>query len=227
VVDVVLVRHGQSGNNLLWERTGSSRGRSPDPELTPLGEQQAKAVAAAFDRNEFGVRPTQIWTSLMTRAVQTAAPLADALDLPLTGHAEIFEYYGPVVMDPDDPERMWPHPGASRADLHRRSERLVLPEVVTDTGWWSGPVEDEAACATRAARVVAQLRAADPDAVIVLVTHATFTQYLIRNLLGVREMTGWLRIDNTAVSRFRGTEDLTVADWINRTSHLTPGQLSA
>lgn len=226
MVDVLLVRHGQSGNNLLWERTGSSRGRSPDPMLTPLGQRQADAVSKAFAQDEFGARPTEIWTSLMTRAVQTAAPVADALDLPLTGHPEIFEYYGPVEIDPDDPDRMWPYPGASRADLRRLSDRLVLPRVATDTGWWEGPVEGEAGCAARAARVVADLRRAAPDAVVVLVTHGTFTQYLFRALLGVREMSGWLRIDNTAVSRFRGVEDLTVAEWVNRTTHLDPDQVS-
>ena len=39
------IRHGQSENNALWERTGSSEGRSEDPELTALGHRQAKRLA--------------------------------------------------------------------------------------------------------------------------------------------------------------------------------------
>ncbi len=44
------IRHGQSGNNLLWEQTGSNAGRSFDPELSPLGQQQA-ALVAEFIKN--------------------------------------------------------------------------------------------------------------------------------------------------------------------------------
>mgnify|MGYP006384901947 CR=1 FL=1 len=49
---------------------------------------------------------------------------------------------------------------------------------------------------------------------------------LIRALLGVPTMTGWLAIDNTAVSHFRQVEGLTVAAWINRVGHLRADQRS-
>lgn len=226
-MDLVLVRHGQSGNNLLWHRTGSSRGRSPDPELTELGHVQARAVAQALADNEFAVTPTHLYTSLLTRAVQTADPIAAALDLPAIGHEQIFEYYGPVVMDPDDEQRLTPHPGASRDELAGLCDRLVLPDSATEAGWWRGPVEDREICAERARGVVRQVVAEHhEDDVVVLVTHGTFTQYLIRAVLGVESMTGWLAIDNTGVSRFRFLDGVTVASWINRTTHLSPDQLS-
>ncbi len=225
-MDVVLIRHAQSGNNLLWEQNGSSRGRSADPALTPLGLTQAQAVADAFAAGDYP-RPTHLFTSLMLRAVQTAAPIADALDLPLIGHAETFEFYGPVEYDPDDPERRWHHPGAAGSTLQQLTPRLTLPDQAGEDGWWAGPVEDEATCDARARRVVRDLILAHGrDAVLALVTHGTFTQYLIRALLGVPTMTGWLAIDNTAVSHFRQVEGLTVAAWINRVGHLRADQRS-
>ncbi|MBL8930117.1 MAG: histidine phosphatase family protein [Kineosporiaceae bacterium] len=226
-MDLVLIRHGQSANNALWQRTGSSVGRSPDPELTELGRIQARAVAEALQRKDFDVTPTHLYTSLMTRAVQTAAPIAHALDLPLVAHEEIFEFYGPVEMDPDSFERT-PHPGAARQVLAALSDRLMLPESATPAGWWSGPVETEQGCAERGRRVVEHLTAqfGGTDAVVVLVTHGTFSQYLIRALLGADTMTGWLTIENTGVSRFRLLDGFTLASYVNRTSHLLPEQLS-
>ena len=71
----VVIRHGQSTNNLLWETTGSEAGRHPDTPLTDTGHQQAALLAERIK----GVLPWRIdaiYTSLMARAVQTGAPVA-------------------------------------------------------------------------------------------------------------------------------------------------------
>ena len=81
---LVLIRHGQSGNNVIWEQTGSSVGRHPDTPLTDRGHDQARRLAAAIADGALPWRIDAIYTSLMTRAVQTAAPIANALDLPPT-----------------------------------------------------------------------------------------------------------------------------------------------
>jgi 2,3-bisphosphoglycerate-dependent phosphoglycerate mutase len=226
-VDLLLIRHGQSTNNLLWERTGSSRGRSADAPLTTLGRQQATALAESLARNDFGVRPTHLFTSLMTRAVQTAAPIAQALDLALMGRGDIFEFNGPIEIDERTGERT-ASPGAGRESLQRISSRLVLPDSATDRGWWSGPVEDEAGCALRARDVVRDLLTEfdGADATPALVSHATFGQCLTRHLLGIESMTGWIRIDNTSVSYFTGVLGPSVAAWLNRTTHLRVDQVS-
>ncbi len=238
MVDLLLIRHAQSGNNLLWERTGASRGRSPDPEITDLGREQAAALARALADGHYGVRPTHLYTSLMLRAVQTAAPIAESLDLPLIGHRESYEVYGPVEFDPEDPERQWPHPGTGRRQLGRVSPRLVWPDAgmspdaSQDTdGWWSGPVERMDQVPDRARRVVAGLVEAHGGTghLVALVTHGTFTQFLLRELLGITQMTGWMGITNTAVSLFRSVapaDELTLAAWVNRFDHLAPDQVS-
>ena len=62
-------------------------------------------------------------------------------------------------------------------------------------------------------------------------THGWFTQYLLRELLGIGEMSGWFAIPNTAVSMlaelgrpepWSGTEALRIG-WL---PHLAPGQVS-
>ena len=83
------IRHGQSANNALWDASGSSIGRSEDPELTAIGHEQARLLAnfiAAMDgqtkkngssgepkRDYFGF--THLYTSLMVRSVATFKPL--------------------------------------------------------------------------------------------------------------------------------------------------------
>ena len=39
------IRHGQSVNNAIYEATGGSDGRSEDPQLTEIGQQQARLLA--------------------------------------------------------------------------------------------------------------------------------------------------------------------------------------
>jgi probable phosphoglycerate mutase len=70
---VILVRHGESEANLV----GSLHCRVPGPPLTELGHAQAKALVETLADEDVQV----IYASTMTRAQQTAAPLAAALGL--------------------------------------------------------------------------------------------------------------------------------------------------
>ena len=42
------IRHGQSANNALYDATGGDDGRVMDPELTPVGVEQAARVAESL-----------------------------------------------------------------------------------------------------------------------------------------------------------------------------------
>ena len=116
MIKMLLIRHGQSENNLLWAQTGSFDGRNEDPELTPVGWQQAEALAqvlrgpdhgqatldAGWDpQNIYGFGLTHLYCSLMVRAVQTGQVVARALDLPLVGWPEIHETGGIHFRDPE------------------------------------------------------------------------------------------------------------------------------
>jgi len=64
-MDIFLVRHGEAAAS--WEE-------SPDPGLSELGRQQAEVAAALLERDI--TVETQLWSSPLRRAVETAGPLA-------------------------------------------------------------------------------------------------------------------------------------------------------
>ncbi|MCI1262493.1 MAG: histidine phosphatase family protein [Tetrasphaera jenkinsii] len=223
---LVLIRHGQSGNNVIWEQTGSSVGRHPDTPLTDRGHDQARRLAAAIADGALPWRIDAIYTSLMTRAVQTAAPIADALDLPLHP-LDIFETSGPFEEDAESGDRS-PYPGASRSELLALSERLQLADDVDEQGWWRGEVELLDAVLDRAKAAIAAVRERHPaDATLALVTHGHFTQYLLMAFLRIERIGGWITIDNTAVTLLEEDPrwpDSPNAVRINSTPHLSDAE---
>ncbi len=70
---LIFVRHGQSEANVV----DSLHTSVPGPPLTALGQEQATALVGALADED--VR--SVWSSTMTRAQQTAAPLAAARGL--------------------------------------------------------------------------------------------------------------------------------------------------
>ncbi len=70
-----LVRHGES----TWNAAGLVQGQR-DPGLSPAGHEQAARCARLLA--EWG-RPEAVYSSDLRRAVETAAPIADALGLPI------------------------------------------------------------------------------------------------------------------------------------------------
>ncbi len=121
----VVIRHGQSTNNLLWETTGSELGRHPDTPLTETGHRQAELLAERLSA-VLPWRVDAIYCSLMTRAVQTAAPIAAALGLPLIGRTDMFEVGGLFDLDLANGDR-FPYPGASADDSVRSRTGSCYP----------------------------------------------------------------------------------------------------
>ncbi len=70
---LILVRHAESEANVV----GSLHTRVPGPPLTALGRQQAVMLVDALADQDI----RSVWASTMTRAQQTAAPLAAARGL--------------------------------------------------------------------------------------------------------------------------------------------------
>jgi phosphohistidine phosphatase len=84
---VILIRHGAAAPDSPLGDSGRA--------LTPLGRRQAEATGRALAAH--AVRPTQVWTSPLVRAVQTAELVVMALS----------DYQGPVEarddLFPDSP----------------------------------------------------------------------------------------------------------------------------
>lgn len=232
---LLIIRHGESTNNLLHSTTGGFEGRSPDPLLTPRGQQQAKLLAKAMSEGDQPA-PTILYCSLMSRAVQTASAIADALDLRMIGHLEAYEAGGPYEGLPDAPV---PHPGAGRSALLGISERLDLPESVDETGWYRGAGEDDPARAIRGERVVRGLVETHQgtDEIVGVVCHEWISQYLIRAAIGFTPAGGiaepWLGLSNTATTLIDMEQPVPVTEtshaggniervleWHNNTRHL-------
>lgn len=222
---LLLVRHGQSTNNAVVARTGSRAQRVPEPVLTDVGVEQTRRLAAALP----GALPSpvRVTSSLMTRALQTAAILADALGVPVHTCPDLHEAGGIYDGGPDGLARV-AVAAPPLADLLALSPRIVVGDDVPDP-WWVGPYERREVRAERAERVVAGL-AADAEAAAgthVVVGHQHFSQDVIRVLLGISSMSGgYLRINNTGTCLFEGLPQACLARWINRTDHLTDDLLT-
>lgn len=125
------VRHGESTYNV----EGRLQGQSDEPRLSPLGLKHAQALVAALGQ----LRIDAIYSSPLTRARETAQPLADALGLPVAYDDRLKEidigvFQGTLAAElgdrfpqeaarwrSQDPDYRIPN-GESRRDLMQRAE---------------------------------------------------------------------------------------------------------
>jgi len=173
---MILLRHGQSWFNHHFTATRRDPG-IPDPELTPLGHQQAEAAADAL-RGE-GIR--RIIASPYTRALQTAAPISRALGLPVLVNPIVRERYA-FACDIGTPRgalaRAWPEHDFS-----------AIEEV-----WWPTVEEPADGVAARAALFRAEMCALSDRSDTLVVSHWGF----ILSFTGTSVTNGqWLRADPT------------------------------
>ncbi len=230
------IRHAQSQNNLLWDTTGSSVGRSHDPQLTKTGERQAELLARYLAHSDpaapigahnghnstrFGI--THIYTSLMLRAVATAARVADALGLPLQAWEEIHETGGLYLEDATSGERVGQH-GSDRAYFAAHYPNLVLPDGYAHAGWWNRPYEEFEQVLGRAERVYAELlkRHGGTEDRVAVVSHGGFYTSLFQTIFKVGEPACWFTMNNVGITRIDFEEDAVKLVYANRVDFLPP-----
>jgi broad specificity phosphatase PhoE len=230
-MDVLLIRHGESANNVLWagDRAAFYAARSDDPPLTPLGVRQAQAVADHLAAT--GERIDRLIASPMLRAIQTAQPIARALGLPVEIWVEVHEHGGMYVGNPETGEGFETRSGLSRAELTELLPDAVLPDHLGHEGWWTGGHEDERVCAVRTGGVLARLvdeagRAADDR--VAIVTHGAFADGLLAAAAGAPPGRVEFHHDNTGRTLLRFRPDGRVSiRYVNRTGHLEAAAHSA
>ena len=130
-----LLRHGQSYFNLHFNLTRLDPGIE-DPELTPLGMQQAAAAAEKLADAPL----TRIIVSPYTRALQTAQPFLESHDAPVDIMHEVRERAAFVCDVGSTPEslaarfphhdfghlpRRWWHPGIEPAGGNDRARERI------------------------------------------------------------------------------------------------------
>ncbi len=236
-MQLYFIRHAQSTNNLLWEMTGYDEGRHEDPELTDLGKKQARLVANflanrsahraatrdAEAQNVDGFGLTHLYASLMVRAMDTAAAIAEATHLTPVARTDLHETGGIWLKHPETGEKNG-LPGKTRAELAARFPQFVLPEVMNGDGWWNQPMEAWEDGFSRARALVADLQAshAEDDRVAV-VSHGMFYNQLLKVLLNLpQEMDVWFAINNVAITRIDFTDWGMRLAYLNRVDFLPP-----
>jgi len=172
---MILLRHGQSEFNLHFTATRRDPGIK-DPKLTPLGHGQAEAAAEAI-AGSHEVR--RIIASPYTRALQTAAPLARRLGLPVLVNPVVRERYA-FTCDVGSPctalRAEWPD--------------LTLDHV--EEVWWPEIEEPADGVLARAARFRGEMAALEDWAHTVVVSHWGFILSMTGRSVGNGE---WLPCD--------------------------------
>jgi 2,3-bisphosphoglycerate-dependent phosphoglycerate mutase len=236
-MQLYFIRHAQSANNALWAATGSETGRSFDPILTALGQQQAQRTAEFLSRRDpaaptderdiqnraaFGL--THLYTSLMTRAVATAIPIANALDLSAQAWPDLHEGGGLYLDDPTTGEPVG-QAGPNREHFETNFPHLLLPETLGAEGWWNRPYESQEDRLPRAQRVWRELRErhGQTNDRVGFVSHGAFYNYFLTALLGLPQRDGfWFALNNTAITRLDIFEGHIELIYQNRADHLPP-----
>lgn len=241
-MELYFIRHGQSQNNANWGNAEYKE--SPDPALTEIGHEQACYVSEFLKQaqtltnpmewniqNRFGFGLTHLYTSLMERAVHTAAPTARALSLPFGAWEEIHESGG--IFGRDGEIKSKGLPGKPRSYFEQNFPELVIPDHVNGTGWWnSRPQETEEECHVRTQKFLIDLLArhgdkeGQPEHRVAIFSHGGFFTHLMFAILNApwrqaaHGMSSWFSMNNCAISRidFRAGEVSIV--YLNRTDHL-------
>jgi broad specificity phosphatase PhoE len=174
---MILIRHGQSEFNLHFSATKVDPGIR-DPQLTPLGHQQAEDAAATLA----ALPITRIIASPYTRALQTAAPFARRFGLPVTISPLVRERYK-FVCDVGTPistlQDAWPE--QDFGDLEDQ--------------WWPAETETEAATLGRAADFHVEMAARSDHAETLVVTHWAFIMAMTGQTLNNGE---WIVVEPDA-----------------------------
>ena len=233
-----IIRHAQSANNALED----TKNRHYDPDLTELGYLQGDILAqhlanetpliSARARQRLGLPDqgygiTRLYCSAMRRALLTARPVSQALALQAQVWVDIHERGG-LWLDHGD-EGVRGYPGLTRSELRKWFPDFVIPGQITEAGWWQGGHESIEDVLDRAQRVAAQLCAwSDTDERIAIITHAGFSDNLIKALVGFpQDKLPFLHHQNTAITYLRfGSDNSMHIGYVNRVAHLPSDLLS-
>jgi glucosyl-3-phosphoglycerate phosphatase len=171
---MILLRHGQSEFNLLFTKTRQDPGIA-DPKLTELGHLQAQRAVESLKHQ----RIARMVASPYTRALQTAAPIAQALGVPVFINSAVRERFA-FTCDIGTPRtelaQAWPD-----------HDFLAIDEI-----WWPASAEPENAVIGRAHLFRAEMAALTDWSDTLVVSHWGF----ILACTGTSVMNGeWVRHD--------------------------------
>jgi len=199
----LLIRHGES----TWNREHRIQGQL-DPPLSELGRKQAELVANRLASK----RPQAVYSSDLKRALETAAPIAEAIGVPvqtLPALREIFlgEWEG----------------------LHTAELAVRYPEAWS--GWTVEPNwdlvpggEPAGAFEERVGAAVDAMLERHAHGEVIVVTHGGVIQLALHRIIG-RASRGLFpfRISNASLSLIEKRDGRMIIAGVNDVSHLEDG----
>lgn len=219
-MELYLIRHGQSTNN---------EGKLPrvaDPPLTDIGVKQAHWVGESL--KDEGI--TRLYCSPMLRTLQTAQMVSDSLDLPPHVFVGLHEWGG--IWEARGDGTAVQLPGLNRAGMREVCPDVVLPDNVSDQGWWfndgfAGDIEGMCQLShENGLAFIAHLEAhhGNTDERVAAVSHGGSGGSLMSAFFGLPPDAGYSRFtqNNTGVSKLSFTSERRQLQCLNRTSHLPP-----
>lgn len=204
MTEIIIIRHGETE----WNKTGRFQGHSDVP-LSAEGRTQA----AALGKNLIVDHVDAIYASDLTRAMETAAPLAARFGLPVISDPQLRELNFGAWEGRNFNDVNAENPNAMK-NFYTDPEQADIPE--------SEPFpEFQQRVAGRVREIVAHERGKR----VVIVSHGASIRILLADLLSMPIRSIWhLSQLNTAVNKIRFEDDgFAVVTLMNDTSHLRGG----
>lgn len=204
MTEIIIIRHGETE----WNKTGRFQGHSDVP-LSAEGRTQA----AALGKNLIVDHVDAIYASDLTRAMETAAPLAARFGLPVISDPQLRELNFGAWEGRNFNDVNAENPNAMK-NFYTDPEQADIPE--------SEPFpEFQRRVAGRVREIVAHERGKR----VVIVSHGASIRILLADLLSMPIRSIWhLSQLNTAVNKIRFEDDgFAVVTLMNDTSHLRGG----
>jgi 2,3-bisphosphoglycerate-dependent phosphoglycerate mutase len=194
-MEMVLIRHGRPAD-----------AAHPDPGLAPDGHAAAERLAEHLAGGALR-RPDAVWSSPMRRALETAAPLAERLGLPVRTDERLreFDHGVPVYVAAD-----------RTTDAEERAEMWRALE----TGRWGEHRFDPEAFSRDVDAALAEITAQHPRGVVAVVCHSGVINAHLCSVLD-RPLGMFCQLEHTSFSRLLvSPQGRRLLHTLNETAHL-------
>jgi len=237
LLEIYFIRHGQSENNVLMDETGREdylSHRSPDPDLTDWGREQAVITANILSQpyqgterdpqNRSGFGLTHLYCSLMIRAVKTGVTISEVLGLPLVAWPDVHEIGGVFDVRMEDGQPVFiGQPGPGKSFFQKEFPSLVIPEDLSEEGWWAREKEPRESYLVRARRIIDRLNDQHGGKAhrVGVVMHGGIFYSILTALFDVKAAHYWFLMNNCGISRVDISDDgFTKLVYMNKVDHL-------
>lgn len=204
MTEIIIIRHGETE----WNKTGRFQGHSD----VPLSEE-GRAQAEALGKNLVVDHVDAIYASDLTRAMETAAPLAERFGLPVIPDPQLRELNFGAWEGRNFNDVNAENPDAMK-NFYNDPEQANIPDSENFTDFQR-----------RVAGRVREITAQERGKRIVIVSHGASIRILLADLLSMPIRSIWhLSQLNTAVNKIRFEDDgFAIVTLMNDTSHLRAG----